>query len=231
MQKTTLNAEKRVLTGRKVKTLRKKGLVPATVYGRGVTSQTVSISLLDFKKIYAKSGNTGLIDLVTGKDTRPVLTHNVQVHPVTDALLHVEFHQVDLKEKVHAKVPVIYTGQSPAVDLKLGALLITSDEVEIEALPTDLPENIAIDVSVLSEVGQELSVADLKMPKGVTLLTPVTITLAKIEALVTHEVEEKKTEETVTAEGETTAAEAGSKVSENAQETPKADAGDKGKKE
>ena len=209
MQKHTLQSEKRTVVGRKVKTLRATGQVPATIYGRGMSSLTISILETEFKKLYSKIGSTGLVELTIGKSTVPVLINHVQFHPVTDALQHVEFHQVDLKEKVHAKIPLVHTGESPAVEQNLGVLLTTSDEVEVEALPADLPEHIVVDISKLLEVGSELKVSDLVIPKGVELLTQPSVTVVKIEPLVTHEVEEvKPAAEGEAAEGEVATEEA-----------------------
>lgn len=200
MKKHTLTASPRDVVGRKVKKLRKLGLVPATVYGRKIKSVSVSVPLDAFNKVYADAGNTGLIELTVGKEVRPVLTHNVQVDPVHSSLVHVEFYQVDLKEKVHANVPLEVTGVAPAVEQKTGVLLTLLDEVEVEALPTDLPEKIAVDVSKLAEVNQEIKVADLSIPTGVTLLSDATITVAKIGSLVTKEAEAQAAEEAAAAE-------------------------------
>jgi len=106
-------------------------------------------------------------------------------------MLHIEFHQVDLKETVHANVPIEITGASPAVAQRLGVLLTVLSDVEVEALPTDLPEKLVADVSKLAEVNQELKVADIAVSKGVTVLTDGTLTVVKVGPLVTKEAEEQ----------------------------------------
>ncbi len=106
-------------------------------------------------------------------------------------LLHVEFHQVDLKEKVAARVPIVLTGQSPAVAQKLGVVLSVLDEIEVEALPANLPEHILVDISELAEVNAELKISDLKIPTGVTLHTDPGLTVVKIAALVSKEAQEQ----------------------------------------
>jgi large subunit ribosomal protein L25 len=203
MKKHILTASARVVAGRKVKTLRKQGLVPATIYGKKIKSVSVSVPNDAFVKVYKEAGATGLIELTVdsprarlparqgeaGKEVRPVLTHNVQVDPVSSALLHVEFYQVDLKEKVHANVSLEVVGVPPAVAQKIGVLLTVLNEVEVEALPTDLPEKIAVDVSGLAEINQEINVVDLSVPSGVTVLTDGNLTVAKIGSLVTKEAE------------------------------------------
>jgi large subunit ribosomal protein L25 len=189
MKKYQLTAEKRTVVGRKVKTLRKEGKLPATVYGKKVKSASLSISRDAFISVYKEAGETGLIELSEEGEIRPVLVNTVQVDPVSSAILHVEFHQVDLKEKVHAKVPVELVGESPAVAQKLGVLLTVIDEIEVEALPAELPEKIAVDVSSLAEVDQELTVGKLTIPAGVTVLTESSLVVVKVGPLVTKEAE------------------------------------------
>ncbi len=189
MKKHLLSADGRKLVGRKVKQLRKQGMLPATVYGKNVKSTSITVKTKDFEKIYKAAGETGLIDLTLDKGVLPVLIHHIQVDPVTSELLHVEFHQVDLKEKVTANVPLVMKGESPAVAQKLGVVLFVLDEVEIEALPTELPEHIFVDISGLKEVNAELKISDLKMPTGVILHTDPSLTVVKIAALVSKEAE------------------------------------------
>lgn len=189
MKKHTLQATKRTVTGKKVKTLRAKGEIPGTIYGRRVKSVSVSVSIDAFKKTYTEAGETGLVELTLEKEVRPVLIHRVDRDPVDSRLLHIEFFQVDLKEKVHTKVPLEVSGESPAVAQKLGVILTTLNEVEVEALPADLPEKIVVDVSQLAAVGDELKVSDLKVPSGVTITTAADLTVVKVGALVSKEAE------------------------------------------
>ena len=205
MKKHILSAQPRDLIGRKVKKLRQKGVIPATVYGKNVKSTSITVKAEDFAKIYKAAGETGLIDLTLDTAVLPVLIHNIQVDPVGSELLHVEFHQVDLKEKVAARVPIVLIGQSPAVAQKLGVVLSVLDEVEVEALPADLPENIPVDISGLAEVNTELKISDLKMPTGVTLQTDSGLTVVKIAALVSKEAQEQAaTEEAAAAAAKAT---------------------------
>lgn len=189
MKKHSLTATARTQVGRKVKILRKEGKLPATVYGKGIKSASVTIAGDAFAKVYAEAGETGLIELHVDRDTRPVLVHNVQVDPVSNARLHVEFHQVDLKEKVHAKVPVELVGESPAIAQKLGVLLTVLNDIEVEALPAELPEKIEVDVTRLVGVDQEVKVSDITLASGVTVLTDAGLTVVKVGPLVTKEAE------------------------------------------
>ncbi len=203
MKKYTLQGQKRELVGRKVKNLRAKGIVPATVYGKKITSESIAINASEFLKMYASSGETGLIELTVGTVVSPVLVHTVQKHAVTSELLHVEFYQVDLKEKVHTKVPLVLVGDSAAVVEKKGVLLTISSEVEVEALPAELPEKIEVDVTGLAEVDQELKVSDLKVPNGVTILTEQDVIVVKVSELVSKAAEEQAAAEDAAAESAT----------------------------
>lgn len=189
MKKHALSASVRDLTGRKVKSLRTQGLLPASVYGKKIKSASLTVKRDEFSKVYSEAGESGLVELSIGSDVRPVLIHNVQVDPVTSAPLHVEFFQVDLKEKVHANVPLEFIGEAPAVAQKQGVILTILDEIEVEALPTDLPEKITIDISGLATVDQEIKVSDLTLPNAVTLVSDKGLTIVKVGALVTREAE------------------------------------------
>ena len=166
MDTKALKAEVRKIEGRKVKNLRLQGVLPANVYGKKVKSVAVQVSLKDFEKVYSEVGETGLVDLEVGKEVRPVLVHNVQVNPVTDKPVHVDFLQVDLNEKVEAEVPVEISGESPAEKQALGTVVQYINEIQVEALPRDLPENFVIDVSGLTEVDQAIFVKDIKADRS-----------------------------------------------------------------
>ncbi len=203
MKKHILKAQKRAELGRKVKALRAKGLVPATVYGKNLASESVTVTLVDFAKVFGEAGETGLVELTVDGTTSPVLIHSVQKNPLSRDVLHVEFYHVDLKEKVHAKVPLHIVGEAAAVAEKKGVLMTLLSEVEVEALPAELPENIEVDVTALADVDQEIKVADLKAQAGVTVLTDGAIGVVKIAALVTREAEEQAQEEAAAAESAT----------------------------
>ncbi len=200
--KLKLKVNSRKLTGRKVKQLRAQGILPANIYGKGVKSVSIQQPLKDFAVAFKQVGETGILELFVDKETkpRPVLIHHVQQHPVTDEILHVDFRQVDLTETVTVSIPVEITGEAPAIT-KGGVLIQLINEVEVEALPADLPDKFTLDVSHLEEIGQGLSLKDLKVSAKVKLLTE------KLEELVvkiespTKEEEVKPVEE-VPVEGE-----------------------------
>lgn len=185
-----LTAEKRTILGRKAKALRREGILPANIYGKKVKSLAVQTDLKSFLSAFKKTGETSVVKLkVKGeKKSRPVLIHNVQFDPVSDQPLHADFYQVDLKVKVTTEVPIELVGESPAAKEKIGILIQPLTEVEVEALPTELPDKLELDISGLKEVDDAVTVADLKVPKEVKVLTPEKEILAKIEPLAKEEV-------------------------------------------
>ena len=163
MDKVILKAEQRKLSGRKTKALRRSGIIPGNVYGKKVKSVSLQVDLSEFKKVFAKTGETNLVELQLGKEVKPVLIHNIQIDPVSDALLHIDFLQVDLKEKVTAQIPLELVGESPAEKQGLGTVVLYLNELEVEALPADLPDKFEIDATALTEVDQAVAVKDLKV--------------------------------------------------------------------
>jgi large subunit ribosomal protein L25 len=212
-EKIKLTVEKRKVTGRKVRALRQQGILPANIYGKKEKSLAVQLEAKSFLPVFKEAGETSLIELKVAdeKEARPVLIHNVQFHPVEETPLHVEFYQVDLKEKVTTKVPVELIGESPAIKDKIGILIQPLSEVEVEALPADLPEKIEVDISGLKAVGETVLVGSVKVSEGVKILTDEKEVLVKIEPPAKEEVAPKPVEEVVV-EGEV--------VEETQKETP-----------
>lgn len=209
-----LTAKTRKLFGRKVKTLRHQGVIPGNVFGKKTKSTSIQLSEKELLAIIREAGETSLINLtIEGeKKPRPVLISGYAKDPVTGNLLHIDLHQVDLTVKTTADVPVVTAGESPAVEA--GLVLVTlKQEIEVEALPTDLPDKITVDVSGLKEVGDSVLAKDLKLDRS-----KVTIELEDEEPIVTiqepakeeepepakpEEGEEEGGEEKEAAEGET----------------------------
>lgn len=212
MSKIEIKAEERKIEGRKVKKLRQEGILPGNVYGKKIKSQSVQINLKDFVTAYKEVGETGLLTLVVGGDKKPVLIHNLQIHPVTNEPIHVDFLQVDLKEKVEADIPVELEGESPAEKQGIGTVVQYINEIKVEALPADLPEKFIVDTSTLSEVDQAVMVKDLSFDKSkVEIKNEIEEIVAKVEPPQKEEVveapapvegEEASTETTETGETE-----------------------------
>lgn len=195
MEQIPLAAEKRTILGRKVKTLRRQGIIPAHVFGHKVKTEHIQVKAHDFKKVFEKAGETGIIALSVGAEKKPVLIRGTQVHPLTDDLLHIDFYQVNLSEKVTVNVPLEIIGEAPAVEKKIGLLLTPITEIEVEALPGDLPENIEVDISNLIDIGYEIKIKDLKIDRSkIEVLVEEELVVAQIGELVTKEMEELEAE-------------------------------------
>ena len=167
MTKITLSLEPRKITGKKVKTLRKQGIIPANIFGNKVASQAVQVKGTTFRPVYNQAGETQVVYVKVQGETeeRPVMFTNVQVDPMTDETIHIDLRQVNLKEKIIANVPVELVGESPAVSDFQASLITSLDEIEVEALPADLPENITVDVSSLKNIGDVIKVSDLNIDR------------------------------------------------------------------
>jgi len=181
MNKHALQAKVRKVFGRKVRTIRRQGLVPGNVFGKKHPSVALELESKELLKVMREVGETGLVDLaIEGeKGTRPVLVAAYAKNPVTGALLHVDLHEVDLTVKTKANVPVKAVGDSPAVSAG-NILVIQHNEIEVEALPADLPDTIEVDVTSLTEIGMSVLVKDLRVDKS-----KITLELDPEEIVVT----------------------------------------------
>ncbi len=208
MIREKLKAVKRSVIGKKVKLLRKQGLLPCNVYGKKIDSTVLQVDYKDLNSVFKKVGETGLVDLkIDGEEkVRPVLIHEVQRHPVSSLLLHADFYQVDLKEKIKALIPVIAEDEAPAVAEKKGVLLHVLSEVEVESLPTDLPERFVVSLAKLKELDESILVKDLSYEANkITILTNPEEIIFKIGAMAKEEEVVKPAEEAAVetpAEGE-----------------------------
>lgn len=181
MATLSLKAKKRDLFGRKVKKLREQGILPANIYGRNVDSLAVSVDRLDFQKVFRKAGETSLVELDVEGKKKPTLIHEIQRDPVSGVPIHADFLQVDLKEKVTSQIPIELEGESPAEKQGLGTVVQYIDEVEVEALPTDLPERFPLDTSALEEVDEQIQIKDLEPGKKVEIKNDPDQIVVKVE--------------------------------------------------
>lgn len=204
MDRLKLKAEERKVLGRKIKKLRREGTLPGNLFGKKIKSVSLQLPMIDFEKVYKEAGETGLIDLEVGGSVHPVLIHHLQISPVTGVYLHADFHEVSLTEKTTAKVPVVITGEAPAIVQGLGVLINPISEIEVEALPQDLPESIIVDISKLEAVDQGITIADLKLDSKVTVKADPAEIVVKIGPLEKEEVAPAPVEGEITAEGSET---------------------------
>lgn len=176
---TELKTQKRDVLGKKTRLLRREGLVPAEVYGRGIENLHVTIPLKEFISLYHTAGSHTVITLTTETDKIPAVIAEVSRDPLSDEILTVDFHAIKKGEKVHARVPVIFSGIAPAT--KAGFVIVeVVREIEIEALPEDLLHKIEVPVEKLEKPGDSVAVKDLSIPSSIKLHIPTDAVLATV---------------------------------------------------
>lgn len=187
MEKVELEAKKREKVGTtRSRNSRISGYIPAIVYGKGIESLAIEIDYKKFAKIISsKAGRNVIITLNISSDGKsqsiPVLTHDVQINPINDRIIHVDFYKVKMEEEIKTKIRVILTGESIGVKLDGGILVHGLREIEIKCLPANIPDQFVIDVSSL-KIGNSMHVSDLKIEKGITVVTLPTEILVTIAA-------------------------------------------------
>ncbi|HEV7125888.1 MAG TPA: 50S ribosomal protein L25 [Ktedonobacterales bacterium] len=177
----TVAATPRQVEGKKVKQLRRAGVIPANLFGRGRDSRAIQVAATEIKRILAKHAGSKILRLAVGGTEDTVLIRHIQREPKTGAIQHIDFMHVDMKERMHAKVPVSLVGEAPGVKLYNGVLLLVLDSVDVECLPGNLPEVVEADVSGLAELDSALHVRDLTVPDGVEILSEGDEIVAKVE--------------------------------------------------
>ena len=181
-QSYALKAHKRIIIGKKVKKLRREGLIPAVIYGHKAKPENIAIDKSEFEKVFAQAGTSALVELsIEGKDKFKVLTHEPQLDPVRDNPLHVDFYRVRMDEKIKTEIPLEFTGESLAVEQLDGSLVTNRDAIEIECLPNDLVPEIKVDISTLKTFDDTILVKNLPVPPGIEILTEPEETIALVE--------------------------------------------------
>lgn len=182
----TLQVEKRDTKGAGALALRRGGSVPAVVYGAHFASTPITVSARAFEKVLREAGEATIVSLAGLGEPLPTLIHEVDLDPVTNVPRHVDFYAVTKGEKVQVAIPLVFIGESPAVEAG-GNLVKVLHELEVEADPMHLPHDFQVDLSVLKEINDRIYVKDLPLPAGVALA----IDGAEVVALVQEVVEEK----------------------------------------
>jgi len=185
MRQEILKVRKREKTGKEVaKKLRKQGFIPAILYGKGIEPTPLTIKFSDFEKIYKKHKGEAVIytlEFENGASTKvQAILKDLQRHPVTDLVIHVDFQAIEEDKPIEVKVPLEFVGKPVGVT-KGGILEIMLHEITIECLPKDIPDKIVVDLSGL-DVGDSLHVADLKAPEGVKITEDPKETVATVVA-------------------------------------------------
>lgn len=198
MNRLSLQAQERKILGKKVKKLRRDGKLPGHVFGKGLDTESVSVDGKTFLKTFKEAGETGLIDLKIGSEkVRPVLIRGVQYDPISGELIHIDFYQVNLTEKVKVPVPLVLIGEQPE-SVKLGETIVlqTLNEVEVEALPADLVEKIEVDITPLKNIDDAITVGKLQFDRSkLTVSAADEEIVVKLAPAVTEEMKKQMAEE------------------------------------
>lgn len=182
MSDLSLIAEVRQLTGKKIKDLRRQGQIPAVLYGHKIKPQNLMVDANKFEEIYKAAGESTLIDLNIDKQ-KPikVLIQEVQLDPITDKFLHIDFHQVRMDERLRTEVELKFINEPSAVKELSGILVTNIDTVEIECLPKDLVHEIEVDLSQLKTFADFIRVSDIKVPEGISILNSADEVIALVQ--------------------------------------------------
>jgi large subunit ribosomal protein L25 len=192
MDSISLTARPRSETGRHVHALRRDGAIPAVLYGHKVAPVALAVDAKDMERTWHHAGRTHLVDVhVEGqKGARKALIKDMQFHPRSGRMLHVDFFAVNLREKITSEVPVIVVGESQAVKDRVGQVQQVVSSLRVESLPADLPAQLTVDISGLTEVDQSVTLGEIELPKGVALVhADPSETVVKIAALRVREEE------------------------------------------
>ena len=160
--------------------LRKEGFVPAVFYGHKEKSTPISVKSVDFMKIWKQAGKYSVINLDGNGVDHDALIHAVDLDPITSAPLHTDFYVIEKGKKLKVNVPVEFIGVAPAVKDLGGILVKVMHNIEIEALPKDLPQKIEVDISPLTDFGNVITAKDAKIPANVTLITKTEEVVASV---------------------------------------------------
>ena len=174
-----LKAEKRDKFGKSLASLREQGWIPAELYGHGVPNVHLMVQAKDFDKVHKSGSGTALLSLLVEGEKRNALIHDIQEDYLSGRPVHIDFYQVRMDEKTTGHIPIEFIGESPAVK-EGGILNRTMLEIEIEALPGDLPSKFEVDLGEIKELNQSIYVKDLRVPKGVEILVEPDTVIATV---------------------------------------------------
>jgi large subunit ribosomal protein L25 len=218
MDKIELKVANREILGKKVKHLRRQGITPVHVFGHGIESLAVQCDTKELERVLGQAGQTRLINLKLAKEKKPriVVVREFDRDWRRGQLVHVDFYQVRMEEKLRLEIPIVLIGEAPALKSKTNMLDHELGTLTVECLPAKIPNSFEVDISSLAELDQAIRVKDITLDKDITVLNNPDLVVAKISLRPVEKVEEKVVEEAVAAE-----AEAKAEVAEEAAEAPK----------
>jgi large subunit ribosomal protein L25 len=216
MDKIELKVANREILGKKVKHLRRQGITPVHVFGHGIESLALQCDTKELERVLGQAGQTRLVSLRLAKEKKPrtVVVREFDRDWRRGELVHVDFYQVRMEEKIRLEIPVVLIGEAPALKAKTNMLDHELATFTVECLPAKIPDSIEVDISFLTELDQTIRVKDITLDKDITVLNNPDLVVAKISLRPVEKVEEKVVEEVVEAEAK-------AEVAEEAAEAPK----------
>jgi large subunit ribosomal protein L25 len=204
MDKIELKVANREILWKKVKHLRRQGITPVHVFGHGIESLALQCEARELERVLSQAGQTRLINLKLAKEKKPrtVVVREFDRDWRKGELVHVDFYQVRMEEKIRVEVPVVFLGEAPALKFKEHMLDHELGTFTVECLPAKIPSSIEVDVSSLTELDQAIRVKDVALDKDITVLSSPDLVVAKISLRPVEKVEEEVVEEAVAAEAE-----------------------------
>ncbi|MFH0768117.1 MAG: 50S ribosomal protein L25 [Chloroflexota bacterium] len=201
MSQIELKLTDRDILGKKVSELRRQGITPAHLYGHGIESVALQCDTNKLKRVLVQAGRTALITLAVNDEGEPrtAVVREVQIEPVTGTLLHVDFYQVRMAEKLKMEVPVVLIGEAPI--LKSEMVVQELNNLTVECLPADIPARLEVDISSLTVEGQVIRVKDITLEKDITILNDAELMVARVIARPIEKIEEKEVTKVVAEEG------------------------------
>jgi large subunit ribosomal protein L25 len=180
MSSIKLEAKRREVLGKQVRALRRQGMIPAVIYGAGLEPLSIELEAVEASKTLGRATSATLVEVVVGDETHTSLVREVQRDPVQRNILHVDLLKVAMDQLIRAEVPLDVIGEAPAVKTLGGILVPGIDQVEVEALPADLPDRIVVDLSVLTKIDDSITVASITLKPGVRMLTDSDEVVARV---------------------------------------------------
>ncbi len=176
--------------------LRKQELIPAVLYGPGIKNQSLSVKAKEFERVFQEAGESTMIKIeIKGNGEAAALIREVIIHPLDEKIAHIDFYQPNLKQEVEATVILVFKGESPAVKVLGGSLVKSFDEIEVKALPLELPHDIKVDLDKLKTFQDNILIKDLELPSGVKSLRGPDEVVATVVPPEQERIEEAPAEE------------------------------------
>ena len=207
MEKITLKAAKREITGKQVNALRRQGKLPAVIYGYHIESTPIALdAAIALPKLSLLTSSTTVIIELDGKEY-PAIVREKQHEPIKKFLTHLDFQVISLTEKMRAKVSIELSGTAPAEKAAHAVIISGLNELEVESLPQDLPERFIVDIAVLAEIGDTIRVQDIPKLHGVVILNDLEEVIVTASAPTVERIVEEVAAEEAGPEGSATSSE------------------------